>query len=334
MQTAVFGGGSWGTTLADLLARKNGSARLWVRERELALTIRSERRNTWYLPDVDLSENLFATDDLGQVTEKADCFLFVVPSQFYRGVLQAVRDHLPRKPVIISASKGITSDTLQTMSEVTHDVLAGLKPTFAMLSGPSFSREVCRGMPTAVTLACKDKSTARKLQELFSSDTFRVYSSGDVRGVELGGALKNIIAIAAGISDGLGFGSNARAALITRGLAEMSRLGVAMGAQAQTFMGLSGMGDLVLTCTGDLSRNRQVGLKLAEGHKLLDILGQMKMVAEGVKTTESVHALGRRHKVAMPITEQVHQVLYEDKDPGLAVRELMRREMKSETERS
>lgn len=334
MQTAVFGGGSWGTTLADLLARKNGSARLWVRERELALTIRSERRNPWYLPDVDLSENLFATDDLGQVTEKADCFLFVVPSQFYRGVLQAVRDHLPKKPVIISASKGITSDTLQTMSEVTLDVLAGLKPTFAMLSGPSFAREVCRGMPTAVALACKNKSTARRLQELFSLDTFRVYSSSDVRGVELGGALKNIVAIAAGISDGLGFGSSARAALITRGLAEMSRLGVAMGAQAQTFMGLSGMGDLVLTCTGDLSRNRQVGLKLAEGHKLLDILRQMKMVAEGIKTTESVHALGRRHKVAMPITEQVHQVLYEDKNPGLAVRELMRRELKSETERS
>jgi glycerol-3-phosphate dehydrogenase (NAD(P)+) len=199
-----------------------------------------------------------------------------------------------------------------------------------MLSGPSFAKEVCRNLPTAVTLGCKDKGTARKVQELFSTDTFRVYTSTDVRGVELGGALKNVIAIAAGISDGLGFGANARAALIARGLAEMSRLGVAMGAQIQTFMGLSGLGDLVLTCTGDLSRNRQVGLKLAQGHKLLDILGQMRMVAEGVKTTESVYALGRRHKVALPISEQVYQVLYEGKDPALAVRELMQRELKSE----
>jgi len=333
MHTAVFGGGSWGTTLADLLARKNGSAKLWVREWELASMIRTERKNPWYLPDVELSEDLEVSNDLGQVAEKAEFFVFVVPSQFYGGVLRTVREHLPKKPVIISASKGISQDTLQTMSEVTHDVLAGLKPTFAMLSGPSFAREVCRGLPTAVTLGCKDKGTARKVQELFSTDSFRMYTSTDVRGVELGGALKNIIAIAAGISDGLGFGANARAALITRGLAEMSRLGVVMGAQAYTFMGLSGLGDLVLTCTGDLSRNRQVGLKLAQGHKLLDILSQMKMVAEGVKTTESVHALGRRYKVALPITEQVHQILYEGKDPALAVRELMRRELKSEHQR-
>lgn len=330
MHAAVFGGGSWGTTLADLLARKNGSASLWVRERELATTIRSEQQNPWYLPGVPLSENLAVSEDLAQVSDKADVFLFVIPSQFYGGVLQRVREHLPKKPVIISASKGITLDTLQTMSEVTKDVLAGLKPTFAMLSGPSFAKEVCKGMPTAVTLACRHAATGRRVQEMFSTETFRVYTSPDVRGVELGGALKNIIAIAAGISDGLGFGSNARAALITRGLAEMSRLGVAMGAQAQTFMGLSGMGDLVLTCTGDLSRNRQVGLKLAQGLTLLDILGQMKMVAEGVKTTESVHALGRRHKVALPITEQVYQVLHEGKDPALAVRELMQRELKSE----
>lgn len=330
MQIAVFGGGSWGTTLANHLAHKNGSAKLWVRERELALMLRSERQNPWYLPGVQLSESLTVSDDLAQVAEKADCFLFVVPSQFYGGILKTVREYLPKKPAIVSASKGIALDTLQTMSEVTEDVLAGLKPTFAMLSGPSFAKEVCKGLPTAVTLACKDKTMARRLQELLSTDTFRVYTSPDVRGVELGGALKNVIAIAAGISDGLGFGANARAALITRGLAEMSRLGEAMGAKAQTFMGLSGMGDLVLTCTGDLSRNRQVGLKLAQGHKLLDILGQMKMVAEGVKTTESVLALGRRHKVALPIAEQIYQVLYEGKDPALAVRELMRRELKSE----
>ncbi|SDB18521.1 glycerol-3-phosphate dehydrogenase (NAD(P)+) [Desulfonatronum thiosulfatophilum] len=330
MQTAIFGGGSWGTTLANLLARKNGSARLWVREKELASLIRTKGCNPWYLPELELSPNLFVSDDLAQVTENAEYFLFVVPSQFYGGVLKTVREHLPKKPVIISGSKGITLDTLQTMSEVTEDTLIGLKPVFAMLSGPSFAKEVSKGMPTAVTLGCKDKTAARAIQDLLSTDTFRVYTNKDVRGVELGGAFKNIIAIASGISDGLGFGTNARAALITRGLAEMSRLGVAMGAQAQTFMGLSGMGDLVLTCTGDLSRNRQVGLKLAEGHKLLDILGQMKMVAEGVKTTESVHALGSKHKVELPITEQVYQVLYEGKDPLTAVHELMHRELKSE----
>lgn len=330
IQTAVFGGGSWGTTLADLLARKNGAAKLWVRERELAAAIRSTRRNPWYLPDLELSDRLDASEDPAQVVRGADAFLFVVPSQFYGGVLRSVREFLPKKPMIISASKGITLDTLRTMSEVTSEVLAGLKPTFAMLSGPSFAREVCQGLPTAVTLGCENKSAARKIQEMFSTDTFRVYTSTDVRGVELGGAVKNIIAIAAGISDGLGFGSNARAALITRGLAEMSRLGVAMGAQARTFMGLSGMGDLVLTCTGDLSRNRQVGLKLAQGHTLLNILGQMKMVAEGVKTTASVHALGQRHNVPLPITGQVYQVLHEGKDPALAVRELMQRELKSE----
>lgn len=330
MHTAIFGGGSWGTTLANLLAHKNGSARLWVREKELASLIRTRRCNPWYLPELELSPNLTVSDDLAQVADKADFFLFVVPSQFYGGVLKTVREYLPKKPVIINASKGITLDTLQTMSEVTEAALSGLKPVFAMLSGPSFAKEVSKNLPTAVTLGCKDKAASRTIQNLFSTETFRVYTNKDVRGVELGGALKNIIAIAAGISDGLGFGTNARAALITRGLAEMSRLGVAMGAQAETFMGLSGMGDLVLTCTGDLSRNRQVGLKLAEGYKLLDILGQMKMVAEGVKTTESVYALGRRYKVELPITEQVYQVLHEGKDPRLAVRELMLRELKSE----
>lgn len=330
MKGAVFGGGSWGTTLANVLACKDIPIRMWVREKELASNIRTRHRNPWYLPDLELSPNLSASDDLCYVTENADFFLFVIPSQYYGGVLERVKPHLPSKPLIVSASKGIALDTLQTMSEVTASVLSGLKPTFAMLSGPSFAKEVSRGLPTAVALGCKDMTAGATLRDLLSTDTFRVYTNKDIRGVELGGALKNIIAIAAGISDGLGFGTNSRAALITRGLAEMSRLGVAMGAQAQTFMGLSGMGDLVLTCTGDLSRNRQVGLKLSQGHKLLDILGQMKMVAEGVKTTESVHALGLRHKVELPITEQVYQVLYQDKPPQLAVQELMQRELKSE----
>jgi glycerol-3-phosphate dehydrogenase (NAD(P)+) len=232
--------------------------------------------------------------------------------------------------VIVCASKGIELDSLMTMSQVCDEVLSGLKPRFAMLSGPSFAYEVIREMPTAVTLACKDKKAGKEVQEALSCPYFRVYTSTDVRGVELGGAIKNIVAIAAGVADGLGFGGNARAALITRGLHEMSRLGKAMGGERQTFMGLSGMGDLVLTCTGDLSRNRQVGLHLAKGRKLLDILGEMKMVAEGVKTTEAVFDLGRKLGVEMPITEQVHAILYEDKDPSQAVRDLMTRALKDE----
>ena len=211
-----------------------------------------------------------------------------------------------------------------------EDALGSLKHHFAMLSGPSFAYEVIRELPAAVTLACRDKKTGKEVQEILSTPYFRVYTATDVRGVELGGAIKNIIAIAAGVADGLGFGGNARAALITRGLHEMSRLGKAMGGERQTFMGLSGMGDLVLTCTGDLSRNRQVGLRLAKGQKLLDILAEMQMVAEGVKTTKAVNTLREKLDVEMPITEQVHAILYDDKDPSQAVRDLMSRTLKDE----
>ena len=216
------------------------------------------------------------------------------------------------------------------MSQVVEQTIGDLKPRFAMLSGPSFAMEVARRMPTAVALGCEDKKLCHELQDAFSNDYFRVYTNSDYKGVELGGAIKNIIAIAAGIADGLNFGTNARAALITRGLAEMSRLGKALGANPATFMGLAGMGDLVLTCTGELSRNRQVGLRLGKGQKLLEILGQMKMVAEGVKTTEAVHDLGKKIHVDLPITEQVYQVLYKEKDPALAVSELMSRDLKQE----
>jgi len=330
MKIAVIGGGSWGTTLADLLAKKGQEARLWVREQAVMNEIRTTRENSWYTPGCPLSERLEVTTDAARVAEGVKHFIFAVPSQFVRQAYQRFQKYLPKGAVIICASKGIELDTLMTMSQVCEDTLAAIKPKFAMLSGPSFAYEVIREMPTAITLACKDKKAGKQVQEMLATPYFRVYTATDVRGVELGGAIKNIVAIAAGVADGLGFGGNARAALITRGLHEMSRLGKAMGGERQTFMGLSGMGDLVLTCTGDLSRNRQVGLRLAKGQKLLDILSEMKMVAEGVKTTEAVNTLRRQLGIEMPITEQIYAVLYQDKDPSQAVRDLMGRSLKDE----
>ncbi|MGE4298274.1 MAG: NAD(P)H-dependent glycerol-3-phosphate dehydrogenase [Desulfovibrionaceae bacterium] len=330
MKIAVIGGGAWGTTLANLLAKKGVDATLWVREQQVLAEIRSTGRNAWYLPDVVLHETLEVTSDPEAALKDAACFLFVVPCQFYRNMLIQFREMLPKKPLIVCANKGIEVGSLKTVSQVTAEELGSLKPRFAMLSGPSFAHEVSKELPTAVALGCDDKKAGKEVQEMLATDYFRVYTNGDVRGVELGGAVKNVIAIAAGIADGLGYGHDARAALITRGLAEMSRLGIAMGAKAKTFMGLAGMGDLVLTCTGDLSRNRQVGLRLGKGQTLMEILGEMKSVAEGVKTTEAVHALGQKHKVDMPITDQVFKVLYEGKDPNAAVRELMTRSLKDE----
>lgn len=330
MKTAVIGAGAWGTTLANLLAKKGVETCLWAREQDLLTEIKTKRENTWYLPNIKLSDNLDSTSDLAKAVKGTDYVLMVVPTQFIRQVLLSMKDLLPQRPAMICASKGIELDTLSTVSQIFKEALAGLKPKFAHLSGPSFAFEVSSEMPTSVALGCEDKKLAKSIQELFSTDYFRVYTNQDVIGVELGGAVKNIIAIAAGIADGLNFGTNARAALITRGLAEMSRLGKAMGANPKTFMGLSGMGDLVLTCTGDLSRNRQVGLKLGHGKKLYEILDQMKMVAEGVKTTKSVFDLAQKLKVELPITEQVHSILYEDKDPSLAVKELMARDLKEE----
>ena len=330
MNVAVIGGGSWGTTLADLLAHKGVDVTIWIREMTLLAEIKATGENTWYTPGVKLSPNLKVSMDLNQVCSGKDLFLMVVPCQFLRSVLGEIRGYLPKNAAIVCANKGIELETGKTMSEVCEEAMGGKKHRFAALSGPSFAYEVIRRMPTAVSLGCKDKDLAKEVQELFATDYFRVYTNKDVTGVQLGGAVKNIIAIAAGVSDELGFGSNARAALITRGLAEMSRLGSKMGADPKTFMGLSGLGDLVLTCTGDLSRNRQVGKRLARGQKLMDILGEMKMVAEGVKTTQAVYQLSKKLKVDLPITEQVNAILYEDKDPSLAVRELMTRALKDE----
>jgi glycerol-3-phosphate dehydrogenase (NAD(P)+) len=257
--------------------------------------------------------------------------LFVVPSQVVRGVIKAIIPSLPKEAVIVSASKGIELETLMLVSQIFEELLPGeLYRNFAALSGPTFAREVAQEMPTAVVAAAADTRVARHVQKSFTTGYFRVYTNNDVTGVELGGAVKNVIAIAAGISDGLGFGYNTRAALITRGLAEMTRLGLTMGAQSSTFAGLAGMGDLVLTCTGDLSRNRNVGMKLGKGMKLDEILAEMRMVAEGVKTTESSRNLARRVGVDMPITEILFQVLYHDKPVREAVIELMTRDLKAE----
>ncbi|BBD09697.1 NAD(P)H-dependent glycerol-3-phosphate dehydrogenase [Desulfovibrio ferrophilus] len=330
MMIAVIGGGAWGTALANAWAGKGTETRLWVRESEVMDAINQEHENKTYLPGVSLDERLLATTNRAEAVSEASFVVFVVPSQFFRAALGEFKLLLPERPVIVCANKGVELQTLATMSDIVAQELSDMSPRFAMISGPSFAKEVAAGVPTAVALGCEDATLGEELREALSTEAFRVYSNPDYRGVELGGALKNIIAIAVGCADGLEFGHNARAALITRGLAEMSRLGVALGADAATFQGLAGMGDLVLTCTGDLSRNRQVGLALGRGMTLDDILKDMKAVAEGVKTTESVHHLAKKLGVPMPITDQLYAVLYEGKDPREAVRELMTRELKAE----
>ena len=287
--------------------------------------------NNLFLPGIKLSPALSFTNDLSEAVGGKDLLLFVVPSQVLRGVLKEAIPRISESAVIVSASKGIEVSTLMAVSQVYGELLPPpLFRRFAVLSGPSFAREVAQEMPTAVVAAADDGGVARQVQEAFNCGFFRVYTNNDVIGVELGGALKNVIAIAAGIADGLGFGYNTRAALITRGLAEITRLGIAMGARPETFAGLAGMGDLVLTCTGDLSRNRTVGIQLGQGATLKEILGEMRMGAEGVKTAESAWQLAQRMMVEMPITEQVYRVLHEGKPARVAVIELMTRDLKAE----
>ncbi|OHB27777.1 MAG: glycerol-3-phosphate dehydrogenase [Desulfuromonadaceae bacterium GWC2_58_13] len=327
----VIGAGSWGTTLADLLAKKNYSVTLWVYEEDLAERMASSRVNDLYLPGFTLSENLSVTSALTEAVQGRDLLLLVSPSQVMRKVLQQAGPHIGGETLIVSASKGIENDSLQPMAEVITECLgADRGRRLVFLSGPSFAREVAAGMPTAVVAASADARAAAIVQEVFSTPYFRIYTNDDVIGVELGGALKNVVALAAGVSDGLGFGYNTRAALITRGLAEMTRMGVALGAHPGTFAGLAGMGDLVLTCTGDLSRNRTVGMELGRGHTLEEILGNMNMVAEGVKTTLSAYQLAQKIGVDVPITEQMYRILYQNKDPRQAVSDLMLRELKAE----
>jgi len=327
----VIGAGSWGTTLANLLAKKGHAVTLWAYEPELVNEMATTGVNGPFLPDIRLSSRLTFTNSLEEAVAGKGLLLFVVPSQVVRGVIGTALPAIPTDAVIVSASKGIELGTLMTVSQVYEELVpAAMFRRFAVLSGPSFAREVAQEMPTAVVAAAAEEKVVRRVQDVFTTPVFRVYTNPDIMGVELGGAVKNVIALAAGISDGLGFGNNTRAALITRGLAEMTRLGLAMGASRETFAGLAGMGDLVLTCTGDLSRNRTVGMKLGQGMSLAAILGEMRMVAEGVKTTESARNLARKLGIDMPITEKVYSILYEDKPARGAVVELMTRDLKAE----
>ena len=331
MRIAVIGAGSWGTALANLLAKKGLEVILWAYERELVERLQATWVNDLYLPEIKLDGRLQFTAELAAAVTGRQVVVLVSPSQVMRRVVEQLRPHLERDCLLVSAAKGIENDTLLLMSEVLEQVLGGaVASRCAYLSGPSFAREVAAELPTAVAIAADEGEVARSAQELFHTDYFRVYTNPDVVGTELGGALKNVIALAAGVSDGLGFGHNARAGLITRGLVEMARLGAAKGAQAETFAGLAGMGDLVLTCTGDLSRNRTVGMELGRGRRLGEILSGMRMVAEGVKTTLSAYQLAQQLGVAMPITEQMYRILYADKPPRQAVSELMLRQQRAE----
>lgn len=327
----VVGGGSWGTVLANLLAEKGIPVSLWVFEQDLCEEMQKSGENTLYLPGVKISPMLHPDNNLERVLAGKRILLMAVPSHVYRHVAMQMLEFLQGPVVLVSATKGIENESLHTMSGIWKEIMPeSIYWEYSVLSGPSFAREVVKGVPTMVTVASDSKEVAQEIQQIFSTEYFRVYTSTDVIGVEMGGALKNIIALAAGIIDGLGLGHNTRAALMTRGLAEMSRLGTSMGAHPLTFLGLAGVGDLVLTCTGDLSRNRTVGYKLGQGMKLPEILAEMKMVAEGVKTTRSVYNLAKQREIEMPICQQMYRILYEDLAPERALAEMMQRELKHE----
>jgi glycerol-3-phosphate dehydrogenase (NAD(P)+) len=326
MRTTVVGGGAWGTALASQCARAGLPVRMWIREPEAVASVNERRENALFLPGVELPPALRATCRLEEALADAEVVLVVVPSEFCRGIYRQAQQLAPREAILVSATKGLEIDTLQRMSEVAAAEAPGR--SVAVLSGPSFALEVARALPTAVVVASVDHAVAEAVQRPLATRSFRVYSSEDVVGVELAGALKNVIAIAAGIVDGLGYGNNTVAALITRGLAEITRLAVAEGARPDTLAGLAGLGDLVLTCTGSLSRNRTVGRRLGEGLPLAEASAGMH--PEGVRTTLAACALAERRGIEMPIARQMKAVLYEGKAPRPAVDELMLRSLKRE----
>jgi glycerol-3-phosphate dehydrogenase (NAD(P)+) len=329
---AVVGAGSWGTAFAAMLAGRHESVTLWAHETEVFADLRDRRENRSFLPGIALPEGVRPTSDLAEAVSGKTVVIFAVPSHHLRGVAARAAAHLFPGACLVSLAKGVENGTLKRMTEVLAEVSPSLAPRIAALSGPTFAREVAEGKPTGATVAARDLSVARRLQHALSGSRFRLYADDDVTGIEIGGALKNVMAIAAGMADGLGFGHNARALLISRGLAEISRLGVRLGANSHTFAGLAGMGDLVLTCTGDLSRNRTVGVRVGRGERIGDVLSGMTMVAEGVRTAVSAVELSRRTGVPMPITEQVHAILHEGKDVREAVSELFSRTLKREKE--
>lgn len=331
MNIGVIGAGSFGTALGSILADKGYNVVLWTRSGDQAKSINDNHINNKHMPDLVLPEKLKASTELLEVVRGKDMIVSAPPSHALSGILREIKDHIPAKIPIVSASKGIENESLRLVSEIFESELPGsFHSQLSYLSGPSFAKEMVRKVPTIVSIASKNEATAKKVQEIFSFKYFRTYWTPDVVGVEIGGAVKNVIAIAAGVSDGLGFGQNTRAALITRGLAEISRLGMHMGADPKTFLGPAGMGDLVLTCCGEASRNRTVGFRLGKGETLKEILASMNEVAEGVKTTLSTKNLADKKGVEMPITQEVFKMLYEDKDPKEVVKDLMGRDLKRE----
>lgn len=323
-RVAVLGAGSWGTALAILLARNGYPVSLWGHDSARMARMAHERQNAYYLPGIAFPDPLALVDDLSALATQVSNFLVVVPSHAFRDTLKAIKPYCTPNTILAWATKGLERGSGKLLSEVLREV-CGANIASGVISGPTFAKEVAEGMPTVLTVASRQAATAETIAQWLRNDRVRVYTNSDVAGVQLGGAIKNVMAIAAGISDGLGFGANARAALITRGLAELTRLGVEMGGKSDTFAGLTGAGDLILTCTDNLSRNRQVGLGLGQGRKLAEILGELGQEAEGVSTARELHQLAKSRGVDMPITEQVYRVLYEELSPREAVEILFQR---------
>ncbi len=327
----VIGAGSWGTTLAHMLAEKGYAVTLWVYEQELLDILQAGQSNAWYLPDIELDKGLRFTGELEEAVADKNLVLWVTPVKAFRECFGKGIHFSGPDTIHASASKGIENETFKTVSQIAAENRQYFKPqNFAVLSGPSFAHDVSHRRPTAVVIASRDPGSAATVQKITATSYFRTYTSEDILGVELGGALKNVMAIASGIIEGLGLGNNTQAALFTRGLAEIIRLGTHLGADPRTFAGLSGVGDLMLTCTSTLSRNYRVGMEIGKGKKLDDVLQHMKMVAEGVYTTRSACALCNARGVDMPIVQEIHNVLFENKDPRDAVRDLMSRDLKQE----
>lgn len=332
-RVSVIGTGAWGTTLAMLLAHKGFETTLWEHQAERIEVMERERQNRAFLPDIPFPFSLHVTADLREAVAGRELVLLVTPAQRLRENVRAIAPHLAPDAIVLCGSKGLEIGSLKRMSEImTEELPEGLRARIAMLSGPNLAREVARGLPSAAVIAAADRAIAEAARETMNTATFRVYTSNDVAGVELGGALKNIIALGAGACDGWGYGENAKAAFMTRGLAEMARLGIACGANPLTFVGLAGMGDLIATCASPLSRNRYVGLEVAKGNKLDDVLAGMKSVAEGVTTTRAARELAERYNIEMPITTTIHAILFEGKNPRQGVIELMLRDPKDELE--
>lgn len=325
MKVGIVGGGAWGTAFSIYSSLLGHSVSMWVREKELVEEIKEKRENSYFLPGIKIPENIEIFNEIDKVVKGKEIIFFAVPSKFSRSVLRELGKHKKDIPILISLAKGIEIESLKRVTEMAEEEI-GVK-TVGVLSGPSFAREVAEGKPTSCVVASNFERISLMIQRSFSSDTLRLYRSNDMIGVELAGALKNVIAISAGIVKGLGLGNNAMASLITRGIVEMARLGVKMGAKRRTFYGLAGIGDLILTCTGELSRNRRYGIELAKNNKVISLDGQ---IAEGATTAKAAYLLSKKYNVEMPITEEVYKIIYEGKNPLFSIRDLMRRNLKRE----